>query len=121
MDVPNKLYLQVGAVGNNMAEYARHCFTRVNDSDIVYRREPRWTRVEDGLPETCSYGLPEELWLAIDRGYGDYISERGWYSCEHDMWAGKDGLPVERFGCKVVAWMLVVEPEPPKLLEVNDG
>jgi len=120
MDVPNKLYLQIeDAEGEalydvktplNGSAYT-HCFERINDSDIVYRREPGWTRVEDGLPDDGA-----GVWIAFAGKEKKPIALMAYYT---------DGLWIE--DCildpytykNVTHWM--PRQERPKLPEVNDG
>jgi len=121
MDVPNKLYLQIeDAEGEplfdaktplNGSAYT-HCFERVNDSDIVYRREPEWTRVEDGLPDEGA-----AVWVRLV----DYIDEVHMYEAVYECgeWIGTSSL-VKRFAYTgVTHW--IYRQERPSLLEVNDG
>jgi len=57
MDIPEKIYLNIWESGQ--LEYTPHSYKRISDSDIVYRREPAWVSVDDGLPEDGAW-----VWIA---------------------------------------------------------
>jgi len=54
MNIPDVLYLHMlTSMFVEVPDFSAMTFSdkRINDTDIAYRREPEWTRVEDGLPK----------------------------------------------------------------------
>jgi len=97
VNIPQVLYLQVEDMDGDRLfdDYAplcldglTHCFESVNDSDIVYRREPKWTRVEDGLPTT-------DEWQEVVVRYGNntrligrsYYQDDCWWRDDHQRYS----------------------------------